>query len=62
MIEDRDLSQEGPQEPEDVWKDCDPDRVQAALRASAGAFAGIDIEALIEDIEAQREQGPERFD
>lgn len=45
----------------DIWQDYDADRVQKALQASAGKLRGIDIDALIADIEAQREQGPDRF-
>ena len=40
----------------DVWRDYDPDRVREALRESAGAFRGVDREALLEDIHGQRAQ------
>lgn len=45
----------------DIWQDYDADRVQKALRATAGMLKDVDIDALIADIEAQREQGPGRF-
>ena len=43
-------------EPEDIFANYDPERVRAALRASAGAFAGIDTEALKKELLEQREQ------
>lgn len=47
--------------PQDIWKDYDPRRVQKAIAATSGMFKGMDIDALIADLEAQREQGPDRF-
>jgi hypothetical protein len=46
---------------EDIWRGYDPARVKRAVAASAGAFKGMDIEALIADLDAQREEGPRRF-
>src|SRR5579884_1194081 len=48
------------QEPEDIWKDYDPQKVQRVLRASAGALKGVDLDTFLQDIHAQREQGPGR--
>jgi hypothetical protein len=51
-----------PQEPEpaDVWAAYDPQRTRAALRASAGALAGVDRDELLADIHAQRAQKSRR--
>jgi hypothetical protein len=35
---------------DDVWADYDPERVREGLRRSAGAFAGIDVEAFKQDL------------
>jgi len=43
-------------EPQDIWANYDPERVRAALRASAGAFSGIDTEALKNELREQRSQ------
>lgn len=40
----------------DVWKGYDPEKMKAALRESAGAFKGIDCEALKRDIYQARSQ------
>ncbi len=42
--------------PRDIWAGYDPARVIEALRASAGALAGVDREALIAEIYAARGQ------
>lgn len=39
-----------------IWAGYDPDRVRAALEASAGALAGVDLQNLLADIQAEREQ------
>ena len=49
-------------EPEDVWKDYDPEEVQKALTASRGMFAGTNRESFLHEIHEQREQGANRFD
>lgn len=41
---------------DDIWKGYDPEKVKEALRKSAGAFKGIDCEALKRDIYAARGQ------
>lgn len=41
---------------EDIWKDYDPEKVREALKASAGAFAGIDTEQLKRDLRDARGQ------
>ncbi|MGI8553031.1 MAG: hypothetical protein ACR2PL_19935 [Dehalococcoidia bacterium] len=43
-------------EADDPWAAYDPERVRAALRASAGALKGIDREELWTDLKAQRAQ------
>jgi hypothetical protein len=50
------------QAPEDIWRDYDPDKVRRALKASAGALRGVDLEGFLHDIHEQREQGPGRFE
>jgi hypothetical protein len=45
-----------PKQGEDVWKHYNTKRVQKALQASAGALAGVDKEALLSDIAAERTQ------
>jgi hypothetical protein len=50
------------QEPDDIWRDYDPEKVQQALTASRGMFAGSDPEKFLREIDEQREQGPNRFD
>jgi len=50
------------EEPEDIWKDYDPEKVQQALSASRGMFAGADREQFLKEIHEQREQGANRFD
>ncbi len=40
--------------PEHPFAQYDPERMLAALRASAGSLAGVDIEALKREIRAQR--------
>jgi hypothetical protein len=38
----------------DIWAGYDPEAVRKALAETAGAWGGVDAEALIEDIRAQR--------
>jgi excisionase family DNA binding protein len=45
-----------PVEQRDIWADYDPQRVRAALAASAGALRGVDIEQLQDDLADAREQ------
>jgi hypothetical protein len=40
----------------DIWRNYDPDRVLAALDASAGAFADMDVEQVLDELRAQRSQ------
>jgi hypothetical protein len=40
----------------EIWADYDPDGVLAGLRASAGALAGVDRDALLADLRSQRRQ------
>lgn len=40
----------------DIFANYDPERVRQALRETAGAWKGIDAEALKADIKAQRGQ------
>ena len=47
--------EKAPKKP-DIWKDYDPQRVRQGLKRSAGALAGVDRDALIEDIHRQRQQ------
>ncbi|PZS05850.1 MAG: hypothetical protein DLM70_05880 [Chloroflexi bacterium] len=47
---------------EDIWKDYDPVKVQQALRASRGMFAGSNSDKFLRQVHEQREQGPNRFD
>ncbi len=47
--------------PDDIWKEYDPARVKKALKASAGALKGVDVETLLADLDGQREQGPGRI-
>lgn len=49
-------------ETQDIWKNYDPQKVQQALIASKGALAGVDLDELLRDLDAQREQGPGRFE
>jgi hypothetical protein len=39
---------------DDIWTNYDPARVDAALVSSAGALAGVDVDALLADLAAQR--------
>ncbi len=41
---------------QDIWAGYDPERVRHALKRSAGAFAGVDREALLVDIRKGRAQ------
>jgi hypothetical protein len=42
-----------PQKP-DIWADYDPEKVRQGLKRSAGALAGVDHEALKNNIRSQR--------
>ncbi len=42
---------------DDIWAEYSPERARRALRASAGALVGVDLEKLLDDIRAEREQG-----
>ena len=51
----------GVQDPDAIWANYDPESVRAALRQSAGALAGVDHEALLDDIyEARAQDSPGR--
>jgi hypothetical protein len=41
---------------DDLWADYDPQRVQRALRESAGALAGVDVAVLLRELREQRSQ------
>ena len=41
---------------DDLWANYDPERVRRALAETAGAWKGVDVEALKADIRAQRGQ------
>lgn len=41
---------------DDPWANYDPEKVQAALRAGAGALQGVDTERLLREIYEEREQ------
>ncbi|HEY7060649.1 MAG TPA: hypothetical protein VII06_04160 [Chloroflexota bacterium] len=43
-----------PKPRDDIWASYDPAKVLAGLRASAGILAGVDRDALLADIRAQR--------
>lgn len=43
-------------EADDIFAGYDPERVRAALEASAGALAGVDTAKLKRELQAQREQ------
>mgnify|MGYP000931004526 CR=1 FL=1 len=40
-----------------IWQDYDPAKVREALRTTAGSWADIDVDRLIEDINRAREAG-----
>lgn len=42
--------------PEEIFANYDPKRAREALRKSAGALAGVDRQALLDDIHAARKQ------
>ncbi len=46
-------------EPEDPFAFYDPKKMQAAIRAGAGAFKGIDVKQFLADIREARGHGPE---
>lgn len=46
----------------DPFANYDPVRVLVALRKSAGALAGIDVEAFKEEIREQRTQAPRSWE
>jgi hypothetical protein len=39
-----------------LWANYDPERVRRALRESAGALAGVDVDALKRELREQRSQ------
>ncbi len=41
----------------DLWADYDPEAALEALEHSTGVFGGIDADALIAELKAEREQG-----
>ena len=43
-------------EQENIWKNYDPQKVKEGLKKSAGAFQGVDRDALLRDIHEQRQQ------
>ena len=43
-------------EPSDPFANYDPERVKAGLAASAGAFAGVDVDALKDMLREERTQ------
>ncbi len=43
-------------QPADLRPDYDPERTRRALARSAGALKGVDVDELLADIYAQREQ------
>jgi hypothetical protein len=50
------LEQEKAPKKPDIWTDYDPQKARQGLQRSAGALAGVDRDALIEDIHRQRQQ------
>ena len=44
-------------EPEDTFDGYDPELVREAIAATAGSWADLDIEAIVEDIYRAREEG-----
>lgn len=40
----------------DIWKNYDPEKARAALRAAQGVFDGVDTEQLKRDLKAARAQ------
>ncbi|MGH2534493.1 MAG: hypothetical protein ACRDJW_19675 [Thermomicrobiales bacterium] len=43
-------------EDENIWAGYDPAQMRAALKYSAGALAGVDVDALKAELRAQRDQ------
>lgn len=41
---------------EDIWENYDPEAALQALEESAGVLTGVDVETLIEELKAEREQ------
>lgn len=41
---------------QDIWANYDPEKVRAALRASAGALSGVNVEQLKSDLRVERGQ------
>jgi hypothetical protein len=41
---------------QDIWADYDPEKVRLGLQRSAGALKGVDIAALKNDVQSQRQQ------
>ncbi len=44
-------------EKDDIWEGYDPDKVREAIKATAGKWANLDADKLIEDVYRAREQG-----
>ncbi|MBV9280605.1 MAG: hypothetical protein JOZ41_11025, partial [Chloroflexi bacterium] len=44
------------EESTDIWADYDPESAREALRGAAGILAGMDIDELVAEIYAQRDQ------
>lgn len=42
---------------DDRWAGYDPEKVRAAVKATAGSWADVDTDALIEDLYQAREKG-----
>lgn len=43
-------------DPDNIWAGYDPQRVAEALKASAGALRGVDVDELLADLKEQRIQ------
>ena len=43
-------------DPNDIWKDYDPEKVREAFHRGAGLLKGVDTEQLKRDLREQREQ------
>lgn len=43
-------------DPQDLWKNYDPEKVKEAFHRGAGLLRGVDTEELLRDIHEQREQ------
>src|SRR5215211_794684 len=45
-----------------LWDNYDPEAARAAIEATAGSWADVDIEAMIEHVYRAREEGSRPFD